>query len=514
MNVSIEKILLVGALLLMVSILASKTSGRLGVPSLLLFLGVGMLAGTDGLRIIDLQNAGIAQFLGTVALVFILFSGGLDTRLESVRPVLWRGLSLSTIGVLLTAAIVGISVPLFTPLGWKEGLLLGAIISSTDAAAVFTILRSKGMGLKGSLRPTLEFESGSNDPMAYFLTTGMLTLITSGDASPWQLVPMFLLQMTIGGLMGYGMGLLMTRAINRIKLDFDGLYPVLLLALIMLTFAATDVLGGNGFLAVYIAGIMMGNDDFLHKKSLIRFYDGQAWLMQIVMFLALGLLVNPRELVPVMGAGVGISLVLMFIARPLAVMLTLIPFRMSFAKQLMISWVGLRGAVPIVLATYPMMAGLEHAGLIFNIVFFIVITSVALQGTTLPVVARWLGLERPESARSLSPYDQEISTELRGELRRVLVGPQSTAVGRSMVQMHFPLSTLATRINRGSVHIFPSGATRLEAGDVVTMITSRPRDVEELVREWGLTLIADPSDANEETLRAGELSKGPVPDIR
>ncbi len=490
MSISIEQILLIGALLLLVSILASKTSGRLGVPSLLLFLGVGMIAGTDGLAIINLQDAGVVQFLGIVALVFILFSGGMDTRMESARPVLWRGLSLSTLGVLLTAGIVGVSVPFFTDLGWKEGLLLGAIISSTDAAAVFTILRSKGMGLKGNLRETLELESGSNDPMAFFLTTAMLSIITSGETSAWQLVPMFFLQMGIGAVMGWGMGHLITRALNAIKLDFDGLYPVLLLALVMLTFAATDFVGGNGFLAVYLAGIVLGNDDFIHKKSLIRFYDGQAWLMQIVMFLALGLLVNPREIIPVMAAGLGISLVLMFVARPLAVLISLLPFRMQFGKRIMISWVGLRGAVPIVFATYPLMAGLEHAGLIFNIVFFIVITSVLLQGTTLPVVARWLGLERPAGSRSLSPYDLEISPELRGELRRLYVPPDSPAVKKTMIGLHFPLGVLTTRIERRGVHIFPSGTTRIEPEDRLTVITSKPRDLDALAKRWGMTYLA------------------------
>jgi len=490
MSISIEQILLIGALLLLVSILASKTSGRLGVPSLLLFMGVGMLAGNDGLAIINLQDAGIAQFLGIVALVFILFSGGMDTRIESVRPVLWRGISLSTLGVLLTAGIVGVSVPFFTDLGWKEGLLLGAIISSTDAAAVFTILRSKGMGLKGNLRETLELESGSNDPMAYFLTTAMITLIVNGDASVWQLVPMFFLQMGIGGVMGWGMGHLITRILNRIKLDFDGLYPVLLLALVMLTFAATDFVGGNGFLAVYLAGIVLGNDDFIHKKSLIRFYDGQAWLMQIVMFLALGLLVNPREIIPVMGAGLAISLVLMFVARPLAVIISLLPFRMKFGKRMMISWVGLRGAVPIVFATYPLMAGMEHAGLIFNIVFFIVLTSVLLQGTTLPLVARWLDLERPAGSRSLSPYDLEISPELRGELRRLYVPPHSLAVGKTMIALHFPLGVLTTRIERNGVHIFPSGTTRIAPEDRLTVITSKPRDLDILAKRWGMSYLA------------------------
>jgi cell volume regulation protein A len=490
MNITIELILLVGALLLLVSILASKTSGRLGVPSLLLFLAVGMVVGSDGLRIINLQDAGIAQFLGIVALVFILFSGGMDSRLESVRPVFWRGLSLSTIGVLLTAAIVGISVPYFTELGWREGLLLGAIISSTDAAAVFTILRSKGMGLKGNLRQTLELESGSNDPMAFFLTTAMLQLVMTPDAPLWKLVPMFFLQMGIGAAMGWGMGMLTTRLINRIQLDFEGLYPVLLLALIMLTFAATDFVGGNGFLAVYIAGVILGNDDFIHKKSLIRFYDGQAWLMQIVMFLTLGLLVNPKEIIPVMGAGLAISMVLIFVARPIAVLISLLPFRMSFSKRVLISWVGLRGAVPIVFATYPLMAGMEHAGLIFNIVFFIVLTSVLIQGTTLPIVARWLDLERPAGSRSLSPYDLEISPELRGELRRLLVPLGSPAIGKTMISLHFPLGVLTTRIERHGVHIFPSGSTCILAEDRLTVITSKPRDLDVLAKRWGMSYLA------------------------
>jgi len=490
MSVSVEQVLLIGALLLLASILASKTSGRLGVPSLLLFMGVGMVAGTDGLAIVDLQDAKLAQLLGIVALVFILFSGGMDTRLESVRPVLLRGISLSTVGVLLTAGIVGVSVPLFTDLSWKEGFLLGAIISSTDAAAVFTILRSKGMGLKGNLRQTLELESGSNDPMAYFLTTAMLTIIANGDASAWRLVPMFLLQMSIGAAMGWGMGMLTTRVINRIKLDFDGLYPVLLLALVMLTFSATDALGGNGFLAVYIAGIILGNDDFVHKKSLIRFYDGQAWLMQIVMFLTLGLLVNPSEIVPVIGAGLGISFVLMFVARPIAVFFSLAPFGISRARKVMISWVGLRGAVPIIFATYPLVAGLEHASLIFNIVFFIVLTSVILQGTTLPLVAKWLDLERSESARPPSPYDLEISNELRGYLRRLYVPANSPAIGKTMIGLHFPLGVLTTRIERNGIHIFPSGTTRIEPEDRLTVITSKPRDLDILAKRWGLVYLA------------------------
>jgi potassium/hydrogen antiporter len=300
--------------------------------------------------------------------------------------------------------------------------------------------------------------------------------------------------------MGWGMGMLTARIVNRIKLDFEGLYPVLMLAMVMLTFAATDALSGNGFLAVYIAGIILGNDDFVHKKSLIRFYDGQAWLMQIVMFLALGLLVNPTEIVPVMGAGLGISMVLMFVARPMAVFLSLAPFGVSRARKVMISWVGLRGAVPIIFATYPLVAGLENASLIFNIVFFIVLTSVILQGTTLPLMARWLDLERPESARPPSPYDLEISNELRGELRRVQVPDASTAVGKPMVAMHFPLSCLVTRIERQGVHIFPSGSTRVQAGDRLTVISSKTRELDELVKRWGLRYLPPETVAGARTI--------------
>lgn len=488
MTLSVEEILLIGALLLLASILASKTSGRLGVPSLLLFMGVGMIAGSDGLHIIDidLKDAGIAQFLGIVALAFILFSGGMDTRMESVRPVMLRGLSLSTVGVLITAAIVGLSVPYFTVLNWREGLLLGAIISSTDAAAVFTIFRSKGMGLKGNLRQTLELESGSNDPMAYFLTTAMLALIAAPTSSPWNMIPMFFLQMGIGAVMGWAMGLLTTQTINRIKLDFEGLYPVLLVAMVLLTFAATDALGGNGFLAVYIAGIVLGNDDFIHKKSLVRFYDGQAWMMQIVMFLTLGLLVNPSDIFPVMGVGIGVALVLIFVARPIAVFISLLPFRIQFNRKVMLSWVGLRGAVPIIFATYPLVAGLEQAPLIFNIVFFTVIMSVVLQGTTLPIVARWLNLERPESSRPPSLYDLEISDELRGDLQRLYVPAGSAGVGKSMIGLHFPLGVLATRIERKGIHIFPSGSTRIEDEDRLTVITAKPRELAALAARWGM----------------------------
>ena len=492
----IEEILFLCAILLLGSIVASKTSGRVGVPSLLLFLGVGMLVGSDGLGWIHFDNPKQAQFIGNVALVFILFSGGLDTRWDSIRPVLWQGVSLSTFGVLITAVVVGVAVPYFTSLTWKEGLLLGAIISSTDAPAVFTILRSKGVGLRGNLRPLLELESGSNDPMAYLLTTAALQLFTGMDESGsyWILGVLFVKQMAIGALAGWAMGRLTTRIVNRMQLDFDGLYPVLLLALVLLTFSGTQLLGGNGFLAVYLAGIVLGNRNFVHKKSLVQFYDGQAWLVQIIMFLVLGLLVFPKQLIPVMSSGLLISLVLILVARPLAVFAALAPFRMAIAKRLMISWVGLRGAVPIVLATYPMVAGIEGSSLIFNLVFFIVLTSVAIQGTTMPLLARLLNVQRPTTARARTSLDVEISPETRGQQVVLHVPMDSVAIGKSLLRLSLPRGTLITTVQRGGTWISPTGSTVILGGDRLIAITGRPDALEEAGVHLGFVIVRGDAD--------------------
>ncbi len=477
---NIVNVLLATGLLLFGSIVASKTSGRLGVPALLVFMGIGMLVGSDGLGWIEFNDAGLSQFLGVIALIFILFSGGLDTRWQQVRPVIWRGVSLSTIGVVATAAIVGSFVPLFTPLNWMEGMLLGSIISSTDAAAVFTILRSKGIRLKGNLRPTLELESGSNDPMAFFLTISLLQLIIDGREPGWEMLLLFVQQMGIGAAMGWLFGRVNTTLVNRLRLDYDGLYPVLLLSLVLFTYAVTDLIGGNGFLAVYLAGIVMGNDDFIHKKSLLRFYDGQAWLMQIVMFLTLGLLAFPMQLVPVAGAGIAISLVLIFIARPIGVFIALAPFRMPIRRRLMIAWVGLRGAVPIVFATYPLTEGIEHAWLIFHIVFFIVLTSVALQGTTLPIVAKWLKVQRKMPLKRSTGQDLELTTELKGELHELLVKDESPAVGEPLVKLHFPAGAVITMIQRDGIHILPNGNTTINANDRLLVLCPDDRTLEAL----------------------------------
>ena len=323
MNLTIENIILVGSLLLLISIIAGKTSYKLGIPTLLLFLSIGMLAGSEGIGGIYFDSPQIAQFIGVVSLNFILFSGGLDTSWDSVKPVLKEGLALSTVGVLLTALGLGTFVYLVTDFTVYESLLLGSIVSSTDAAAVFSILRGKKLALRTNLRPTLELESGSNDPMAYVLTVAFLSLVVNQDKSIYSIIPFFLMQMSIGAVAGFLFGKLSKLVINKIKLDFEGLYPVLVIALMFITFSTTDALGGNGFLAIYICAVYLGNSNLIHKKTILRMFDGLAWLMQIVLFLTLGLLVFPTQIVPYMGIGLLISLFLIFVARPIGVFISL-----------------------------------------------------------------------------------------------------------------------------------------------------------------------------------------------
>lgn len=463
--IEIETIFLTIAILLLLSIIASKASARLGIPALLLFLLIGMLAGSEGVGDIYFNDPRMAQSLGVVALSFILFSGGVDTRWSRVRPVLRQALALSTVGVFITALLVGGFAALFLDFSLYEGLLLGAIVSSTDAAATFAILRSRSVGLRGNIEPLLELESGSNDPMAVFLTIGIISLLINPVAPVVSLIPMFLLQMTLGVIFGYAMGKIATFVINHIRLEYDGLYSVLTLSLVLLTYGITEFVGGNGFLAVYITGLVLGNSDFIHRRSLMRYHDGLAWLMQITMFLVLGLLVFPSQLVPVIGVGLLVSVVLMFIARPVSVQLLLIFSKMDFREKTMISWVGLRGAVPIILATFPLLTGVPKADEIFDLVFFVVLTSVLLQGTTLPRVARWLGVDEPAPAKPRLPLELETSESLKSELVEIEVPVNSAVIGKQLVHLHFPPDTLIVLIGRGNDFVVPRGGTIFQPGD-------------------------------------------------
>ncbi len=391
----IEHLLLGVSTLLILSVFASQASRQIGIPALLLFLLMGMLSGSEGLGGIEFDNPRLAQSLGVVALALILFSGGLDTNWQRIRPVVWKGLALSTFGVCLTAGLVaGFSVWFleFVPL---DGLLLGAIVSSTDAAAVFAVLRARHVRLGGQLTPLLELESGSNDPMAVFLTVGLIGVLTQ-TSTPLGMVSMFFRQMILGALIGYSMGICMAALVRHLRLEYEGLYAVLSLAIALFTYGFTASVGGNGFLAVYLAALTVGDQGIKQLDYFRRFHEGQAWVMQILMFFTLGLQVFPSQIIPVMGVGIILSIFLMFLARPAAVLVTLLPTDLTFKEKLMVGWGGLRGAVPIILATFPLTAGLTQAKTIFNLVFFIVVTSVLLQGTSLPLVARWLGLSSAE----------------------------------------------------------------------------------------------------------------------
>lgn len=426
------------------------------------------MAGSEGFGGINFQDQGIAQLIGIIALNFILFSGGLDTNWQRVRPILWRGIALSTIGIFITAISVGVFVHYVFNFTLAEGLLLGSIVSATDAAAVFSILRGKNIRLKGALGPVLELESGSNDPMAYFLTISLTAIIKTGHVEPLALAVSFLQEFIIGGLIGYSMGRLSHWLINRIKLDSDGLYPVLLLGLAMFTYSISHVSGGNGFLATYLCAIVLGNRNFIHKRTLTRFYEGQAWLWQIILFLTLGLLVFPSQIIPIIGMGLLISAFLIFVARPLSVFISFIFFKTNIRSKLFISWVGLRGGVPIVFATYPMLAGLEKAELIFNLVFFISVSSVLLQGTSLAYIGRLLHVVLPASTKRKDGTNA--LEHIRSHMQEFVIQPTSPIAGKKIVELNIPLTIHIMSIKRGELFIQPVGSTSFNAGDIVYIL--------------------------------------------
>ena len=469
----IDSLLLIASLLILAGVAVSRLSDNLGVPALVLFLGIGMLAGSEGPGGIYFDDVDLAQSIGVIALAIILFSGGLDTRWQEVRPVLWQSTTLATLGVLITAITVGLFVSYVFHVSLTSGLLLGAIVSSTDAAAVFSVLRSKNVSLRGKLKPLLELESGSNDPMAVFLTLGLLQLIQNKDASPVSLLWIFLVQMGLGAAIGYGLGKGIVYAINRLRLFYEGLYPVFILASALLTYALTATLGGSGFLAVYIAGLVAGNADFVHKKSLLRFSDGLAWLSQITMFVALGLLVFPSRVVPIVGTGLLVSAFLMFVARPFGVFLSLVRSEFRWKEKLFVSWVGLRGAVPVVLATFPFTARYPDAEVLFNIVFFIVLTSALLQGWSIPPIARFLKLDAPLVKKRTYPIEFAPLEGVDAQLVDLIVPYSSAAVGRPIVELGLPQDSLIVLVSRGDEYLVPSGGTVLQGGDTLLVLVNK-----------------------------------------
>lgn len=480
---TLESLLLAGAILLTLSVLASRISVRFGVPSLLIFLGVGMLAGSEGPGGIEFEDHQIAFAVGSVCLALIIFDGGMRTSWKSVRPILPIGISLSLFGTFITGAVTGIFAHYALGLSWVEALLLGAIVSSTDAAAVFSILRAKGLSLKGTIKQTLEFEAGSNDPVAIFLTMSMLVISSSNGTGAWDFIRMFLLQGGLGLAAGYLAGKGSRWIINHAGIEYEGLYGVLLLGLVAVTFAATSAIGGSGYLAVYVSGLILGNVEMLHKGSISRFIDGIAWIAQIIVFLTLGLLSFPSHLLTVWESGILLALFMMFIARPLSVLIAAPHAKMNIRERVFISWVGLRGAAPIILATLPWSINFAKAEYLFNLVFFIVLISVIAQGISIPWLAKRLGLTVPlnehligtPSAGMLPPGF--VSVEIK-------VKSGSPAEDRQVVSLGLPAGVLLTSLVRSERYIVPRGDTVISADDRIWGL-ARPSNVETLRQLFG-----------------------------
>ena len=472
-SITPENIILIGSGMLLVSIFAGKMSSRFGIPSLLLFLLIGMFMGTDGVGY-HFENVGATQFVGMMALSVILFSGGMDTRISDVKPIVREGVVLATVGVVATAFLTGGFIyfigGLFKfNLTFAESLLLASVMSSTDSASVFALLRSKGLSLRENLRETLELESGSNDPMAYILTIVLIQFI-QGEAA-------------FASALGMMFGYLAVWFVNRASLDNVSLYSVLLVACVFFIFSTTDRLGGNGYLAVYISGLIYGNSRAIHLRNTKKFFSGFAWLWQIIIFLTLGLLVNPRELLPVSAFALLIGAFLIVLGRPISVLLSLLPFRRySRNGRLYISWVGLRGAVPIIFATYPLVAKVPNAELIFNSVFFITILSLVVQGMSLTKMAAWLGVSEPETSMK-SDLDFELPDEMKSVLSEIDVTAELLSKGDKLMSLGLPAKTLVIMVRRDKGYFIPNGMTELKAGDKLYVISDRENELKQVCQD-------------------------------
>ena len=494
MHLNPENFVFIAAILLFFSVLAGRAGYRFGLPALLLFLGVGMFFGCDGplpfLRI-QFSSPGAAQFIGVIALSIILFSGGMDTKFQDIKPVIAPGIVLATLGVLLTTGFTGLFIYFicgFTPniqLGIWESMLLAAVMSSTDSASVFSILRSKGLNLKERLRPTLELESGSNDPMAYMLTIILIQIIQMGEFSFWSFIATLLMQMCIGAVAGYLFGKVAVAALNRLNVQNQSLYSILLLAFIFFIFSFTNMLKGNGYLAVYLAGLVVGNAKVVHRRSMATFFDGFTWLFQIVMFLTLGLLVTPSQMPPIIGIGLVIGLFVIILARPVSIFICLLPFKkLSTRARLYISWVGLRGAAPIIFATYPVIAGVQHSTEMFNIVFFITFISLLVQGTTVGVMAKWLGLIAPNKGGK--NFDVQLPEEIKSSMSEIEINDTTLANGSRLMDMTLPDNTLAVMVKRENNFFVPKGHTVLKTGDKLLVISDNEEALKQAYESLGI----------------------------
>ena len=486
-----ENFLLVGALLLFVAVLAGKAAYRLGAPALLLFLGVGILFGYNDF--VSFNSAKTAEFIGMVALCIILFSGGMDTKFSEIRPIIAPGIVMATLGVTLTALIVGGFIFLLSPyvdvkISFTMALLLAATMSSTDSASVFSILRTKKQGLRQNLRPLLELESGSNDPMAYILTVMLVSIVTgAGDVTWYGAITTFIVQMVVGTALGYGFGRATVWVMNRINIRSNAsLYSVLLLACAFFTYSFTTIAYGNGYLAVYIAGLVVGNYRIVYRNMLGTFFDSFTWLLQIVMFLILGLYVNVHDLFDpnVFLMALAIGLFMIFVARPVSTLICMAPFRKFSSKaRAYASWVGLRGAVPIIFALYTITHDVANSDYIFNVVFLVTIISLVIQGTTVSGMANWLELSYEEPQRT---FKLTVPDHIRSEFSEIEVNDALLQNGDTLKDIRLPGHSLVVMVYRDGTYFVPKGLTQLLSGDKLLVVSDNNDEMLQRIKDMGI----------------------------
>lgn len=477
--------ILLASILLIFGILSTKFSAKLGVPSLIFFIMVGMLMGNNSFGVIHFTNAGLAQTIGVFALIIILFEGGIQTKWTSLRPVILPSLSLATVGVLITSVIITVAAHYILNVNWLVAMLFGSIVSSTDAAAIFAVL--KGQNIEDHAGNTLEAESGTNDPMAIFLTVSCIEMITSSEVNMAKLIGSFILQIGLGLLLGWVFGKIAVAVLNRINLESTGLYPVFAVTFALLAYGITANIKGSGLLAVYVMAIVIGNSEVAYEKATQYFAEGFAWMMQILMFIILGLLVNPADLfsVEIVLKGLLLSVILILIARPVAVFISTIKMNFSFKELLFLSWAGLKGSVPIVLATFPLLANIGDSHLIFNVVFFVVLTSCLIQGSSISFVADKLGLAEPASETPMHSLEIVSLGKANAEMVEYQMKPDALLIGKPLNEIPFPENTLVNAIIRDDKLVTPTGDTIIEEGDFLYILTpkTKKRSVKQLLQK-------------------------------